>query len=122
MEPIPLERYPDKIRVELIGENCQLHGREWVRKHPDDLNWLRSQGVSIDEAIAKHRDHLERIAAIDFFEPAALKCPKCHYGGREKGKGEKRRWVPAFDAALDQPVCRKCGFVWTHERVKFNGG
>lgn len=121
-EPIALERYPDQIRLELIGQNCQIHGRDWMRRNAEELEWLKEQGSSVERAITAYRGKLDALQEDRFFEPATLACPKCKYRGRTKKKKGGKKFIPAFDRSQDQPACRKCGYVLKYERLSFHDG
>lgn len=118
-EPIALDRYPDETRVELIGQNCKIHGRKWIKRNASEIDWLKSVGLSVERAIAFYLAKVKDISKDPFFTTANINCPKCKYRGRSKKKRGGRKWVPAFDPTKEKPICRRCGYVWKHERVRF---
>ena len=47
------------LQLKLLG--CLIHGVEWLKNRPQETEFLRMQGVSPKEAIARHVSWKERI-------------------------------------------------------------
>ena len=41
----------DRSRVRMIGAEYSTHGETWARNHPRQIEWLKSQGISLEEAV-----------------------------------------------------------------------
>lgn len=51
-------------RVLLIGSALSVGGEKWRVSHGRQVDWLRSQGITVEEAIRRHRERLERDRAM----------------------------------------------------------
>jgi len=55
-------------RVLVIGGDIAAGGESFIRSHPQQIAWLESQGVSVEEAIHRHRDWKAREMADPFWK------------------------------------------------------
>lgn len=60
---------PD-TRVAMIGGRLMHYGQEWAAAHPEQISFLRSQGVPEAEAIRRHQAWVKHELGQDFWTPA----------------------------------------------------
>lgn len=78
----------DASRVMWIGQQIKLHGRPWVERHPQHLQWLARHGVSQEEAIRLHTEWQQAESRNEFwYRPDEAKRKR----GRRKPRRRERR-------------------------------
>jgi hypothetical protein len=55
-------------RITMIGRAVRIHGERWCITHPTEMNWLKSQRISQEEAIRLSVEWDEREAQDDFWK------------------------------------------------------
>jgi len=64
---------PTEERIGLIGSALSATGGRWAATHTRQMAWLKSQGITPEEAVRRHREWLAREAADPWFTPAKKK-------------------------------------------------
>ncbi|TXH42573.1 MAG: hypothetical protein E6Q97_35570 [Desulfurellales bacterium] len=61
---------PTEERIGLIGSALSATKGAWAATHRRQMEWLRSQGVTPEEAVRRHREWLQKQVADPWFTPA----------------------------------------------------
>ncbi len=62
-------------RIGLIGSSISIRGDRWVKTHGKQMRWLAQQGVTPEEAVARHKAWIKEQMAHPFWVPANKKNP-----------------------------------------------
>lgn len=66
--PSIYESMPTEQRIIALGNCYATGGRKWADEHAGQVDWLTSQGVSLEAAKRRYKDWIEkRMAALDGF-------------------------------------------------------
>lgn len=87
------ESVDDATRVSMIGQALKLHRKKskrgnyfWSDVHKPELEWLKSRGITPEEAIRRHEAWAEEERKHAFWKPAK----KQRKRGRRDRKGRRR--------------------------------
>ena len=64
------EAVPTEERIGLIGSALSATGGAWAATHRRQMEWLRSVGVTPEEAVRRHREWLQKQVSDPWFTPA----------------------------------------------------
>lgn len=67
------EQVNEETRVLIIGCELMVHGDRWARINPEEMAWLREQGIDRAEAIRRHEAWMAKERQHPFWTPAAKK-------------------------------------------------